>query len=93
MTLLLALVRAFLRNTCKFELHFILLLAQCRAIGATRTEAASELLYARQSVVAHAKAFNLQAIDIVQINYKDVEALKKESEQGAIMGFSGKQIR
>jgi citrate lyase subunit beta-like protein len=61
-------------------------------LGATRTEAGTELLYARQSVVAHAKAFNLQAIDIVRINYKDIEALKREATEGAIMGFTGKQI-
>ena len=34
-------------------------------IGATRTTAATELLYARQKVVAVAKAFELQAIDLV----------------------------
>ena len=39
-------------------------------LGATRTNAASELLFARQYVVTVAKAFNLQAIDLVYINYK-----------------------
>jgi hypothetical protein len=60
--------------------------------GATRSDAATELLYARQSVVAHAKAFNLQAIDIVRINYKDMEGLQREAAEGAAMGFTGKQI-
>ncbi len=60
--------------------------------GATRSDAATELLYARQSVVAHAKAFNLQAIDIVRINYKDMEGLQREAAEGAEMGFTGKQI-
>lgn len=40
------------------------------SIGGTRTKDALELLYARQSVVVHAKAYGLQAIDLVDINYK-----------------------
>ena len=38
--------------------------------GATRTPKAKELLFARQYVVMVAKAFKLQAIDIVHIDYK-----------------------
>ena len=38
--------------------------------GATRTKDAKELIHARQSVVVHAKAFGLQAIDMVYINFK-----------------------
>jgi citrate lyase subunit beta-like protein len=33
-----------------------------------------------------------QAIDIVSINYKDLEKLRGEATEGAIMGFTGKQI-
>jgi hypothetical protein len=40
------------------------------SVGATRTSSASELLYARQAVITHAKAYGLQAIDMVNINYK-----------------------
>eukprot|EP00039_Didymoeca_costata_P011257 m.157339 g.157339 ORF g.157339 m.157339 type:complete len:356 (-) comp15114_c0_seq1:566-1633(-) len=61
-------------------------------IGATRTRAASELLYARQNLVMHAKAYGLQAIDIVNIHFKDPEFLTQECSEGAIMGFTGKQI-
>ena len=39
-------------------------------LGATRTKDAKELIHARQSVVVHAKAFGLQAIDMVYINFK-----------------------
>ena len=39
-------------------------------LGATRTKDAKELLYARQYIVMVAKAFKLQAIDIVHIDYK-----------------------
>ena len=61
-------------------------------IGATRTAAATELLYARQKLVSVAKAFDLQAIDLVHIDYKDLDGLKRYSEEGARMGFTGKQV-
>lgn len=61
-------------------------------IGATRTRSAQELLYARQSVVVHAKAHGLQAIDIVNIRLKELDHLEEECKEGAIMGFTGKQI-
>jgi citrate lyase beta subunit len=62
------------------------------SVGATRTRGAVELLYARLAVVTAAAAFGLQAIDIVTIDFKDIEALRKESEFGAQLGFTGKQI-
>ena len=62
------------------------------SIGATRTKDATELLYARQAVVVACAANDLQAIDIVTIDYKDIEALRAESEFGARLGYSGKQI-
>lgn len=62
------------------------------SIGAVRTKDAVELLYARQAVVVACAANDLQAIDIVTIDYKDLEALKIESQFGAGLGFSGKQI-
>lgn len=58
--------------------------------GATRTKDASELLYARQKVVVTTKAFGLQAIDLVYIDYKDVEGLRRQAREGALMGFTGK---
>jgi citrate lyase beta subunit len=62
------------------------------SIGAKRTKEATELLYARQAVIVACAAHDLQAIDIVTIDYKDEENLKRESEFGARLGFSGKQI-
>lgn len=62
------------------------------SIGAKRTKEAVELLYARQAVIVACAANDLQAIDIVAIDYKDEENLKRESEFGAQLGFSGKQI-
>ncbi|NOH00860.1 MAG: CoA ester lyase [Chloroflexi bacterium] len=61
------------------------------SIGATRTKDAIELMYARQAVLVACAANDLQAIDIVTIDYKDLESLRVEAEQGAGLGFSGKQ--
>ncbi|MGH0157905.1 UNVERIFIED_CONTAM: hypothetical protein FKN15_051637 [Acipenser sinensis] len=60
--------------------------------GASRTKEAHELLYARQKVVVTAKAFGLQAIDLVYIDYQDEEGLRRQSREGALMGFTGKQV-
>jgi citrate lyase beta subunit len=43
-------------------------------------------------VVVACAANDLQAIDIVTIDYKDTESLRAESEFGARLGYSGKQI-
>jgi citrate lyase beta subunit len=62
------------------------------SIGATRTVGAAELSYARQATLTAAAAFGLQAIDIVTIDFKDLASLNRESEFGAGLGFTGKQI-
>ena len=62
------------------------------SIGATRTKEALELLYAREAVVTACAAYGLQAIDIVTIDFKDMDALRIESEFGAQLGYTGKQI-
>lgn len=62
------------------------------SIGATRTAEAIELLYARQAVLTAASAYGLQGIDIVTIDFTDLEALSREAEYGARLGFAGKQI-
>ncbi|XP_060522202.1 citramalyl-CoA lyase, mitochondrial-like [Cylas formicarius] len=64
----------------------------CANIGATRTEDSLETLYARQKLVLVAKAFHMQAIDMVYIKYQDFEGLKRQCEQGMRMGFTGKQV-
>ncbi len=61
-------------------------------VGAVRTTEAWEVFYARSAVVTHAAAFYLQAIDMVHIDFEDIDALKNEALLGAKMGFSGKQI-
>jgi citrate lyase subunit beta-like protein len=62
------------------------------SISAVRTQEAVELLYARQATVTACAANDLQAIDIVFIDFKDPEGLRVEAQQGVGFGFSGKQI-
>jgi citrate lyase beta subunit len=62
------------------------------SIGAVRTKEATEVLYARSAVVTACAANDLQAIDMVYIDFKDMEGLRAEAEQGAGFGFSGKQV-
>ena len=62
------------------------------SIGATRTRGGMEVLFARSEVVLHAKANDLQAIDVVFVNFKDTVNLKVDAMLGAQMGFTGKQI-
>ena len=61
-------------------------------IGATRTKSNVELLLARQTVVTAARAHRLQAIDAVYIDFRDTEGLRRQSEEGAGWGFTGKQV-
>ena len=62
------------------------------SVGATRTKEGPEVLYARSAVVTACAANDLQAIDMVYIDFRDLEGLRLEAEQGAGLGFSGKQI-
>jgi len=64
----------------------------CADTGVTRTNSARELLYARSALVLHAAAFQLQAIDMVQINYRDNELLERECREAVELGFSGKTV-
>lgn len=64
----------------------------CADTGVTRTVEAKELLYARSALVMHAAAFGMQAIDMVQINYRDNELLERECREAVELGFSGKTV-
>ncbi|CDW53033.1 citrate lyase beta [Trichuris trichiura] len=64
----------------------------CADIGATRSKEANELLFARQYFVTVCKAYRLQAIDIVFIDFKDLTGLKKQCIEARNMGFTGKQV-
>ena len=60
-------------------------------IGATRTKAGWEVLYARSAVITHAAANGLQALDMVFVDFRDPENLALEAQAGASMGYDGKQ--
>lgn len=60
-------------------------------LGASRSNDGQEVLLARQQVILVAKSMNLQAIDSVYINFKDLTGLERQCVDGARMGFTGKQ--
>ncbi len=60
-------------------------------MGLVRTPESWEVFYARSAVSVHAAAFSLQAIDVVFMDLHDPEGLRRESIQGAQMGYTGKQ--
>ena len=61
-------------------------------VGAIRTAGAEELLYARSAVVAACAAYGLQAIDMVSVDFRDLEAVRREARFGAQLGYTGKQV-
>ncbi len=62
------------------------------SIGAVRTVEAWEVFTARSLVVIHAKACGLQAIDMVTVDYRDIERVRREALFGAQLGYTGKQV-
>jgi len=62
------------------------------SLGAQRSPGSWEVFYARSAVVLTAAAYGLQSIDMVSIDFKDLEALRQEASFGARLGYSGKQI-
>ena len=60
--------------------------------GMTRTPVGTELLYARSMLALYAAAYDLQAIDMVQTNFNDIERLTDEARQAAELGYAGKQV-
>lgn len=62
------------------------------SIGAQRSEQNWEVFHARSEIVIHCAAFGLQAIDMVNNHYRDLEPVIQEARQGAAMGFAGKQV-
>jgi len=62
------------------------------SIGAARTAEAWEVFTARSLVVLHAKAFGLQAIDMVTIDFQNLETVRREAAFGAQLGYTGKQV-
>ncbi len=59
-------------------------------MGAVRTAAGWEIFYARSAVVLAAKAYRLQAIDMVFFDLNDLEGLERECQVGRQMAYDGK---
>lgn len=59
-------------------------------MGAVRTAEGWEGLYARGAVVLHAKAFGLDAIDTVYIDFNDEAGLTAQARRALEMGYTGK---
>ncbi|KAI9462197.1 citrate lyase beta subunit [Boletus coccyginus] len=76
------------------ELTALLFAAEdyCADTSVVRTTSKQELLFVRSQIVITAKAFGLEAIDMVCVNYKDPEYLREECEDGRRLGFTGKQV-
>lgn len=62
------------------------------SIGASRSPANDEVAYARAATLTAAKAYNLDALDMVCIDFNDNERFRRECTEGARMGFNGKQV-
>ncbi|KAJ7695985.1 Pyruvate/Phosphoenolpyruvate kinase-like domain-containing protein [Mycena rosella] len=63
----------------------------CADTAILRSPSRLELLYTRSQIVIAAKAFGLEAIDMVCVNYKDLDYLQDECRDGRQLGFTGKQ--
>ena len=59
-------------------------------LGATRTEAGTEVLYAREHAVLAASAAGIDAIDPVYTDYGDSEGLREETAFALELGYDGK---
>lgn len=60
------------------------------SVGATRTSEGIEVLWARSTVVAHAAAVGLQAIDTPFVNLQDLDGLVRDATFAAQLGYTGK---
>ncbi|WP_340101370.1 CoA ester lyase [Salinibaculum salinum] len=61
-------------------------------VGATRTAKGTEVIYARQRVVAAASAAGVDAIDTLNTDFEDTDGLRRDTERGMEMGYDGKMV-
>jgi len=75
------------------ELSAILFAAEdyCADTSIIRTSSLSELLFTRSQIAIAAKAFGLDSIDMVCVQYQDLKKLQDECISGRQLGFTGKQ--
>lgn len=62
------------------------------SVGATRTPEALEVLYARSALVTAAAAYGLQAIDLVTVDFRNIDQARRDALFGAQLGYTGKQV-
>ncbi|KAI7843968.1 hypothetical protein COHA_002506 [Chlorella ohadii] len=62
------------------------------SLGLKRQQGTDDTLFARRWVVLHARAFGLQPIDQVYIDYKNSHGLQAEALEGRSIGMAGKQV-
>ncbi|CAG8711240.1 25821_t:CDS:10, partial [Dentiscutata erythropus] len=63
----------------------------CADVGIIRTRSRKEMLLARQIIVTAASAYELQAIDLVCVDFRNDDILTEECQEGREMGYVGKQ--
>uniref|UniRef100_A0A1I8HZB9 HpcH_HpaI domain-containing protein n=1 Tax=Macrostomum lignano TaxID=282301 RepID=A0A1I8HZB9_9PLAT len=63
----------------------------CASVGVERSRDGLETRHARAQFALAARSRRLLAIDMVEIDIKDVEHLKRQCNEGRAMGFTGKQ--
>jgi len=63
----------------------------CADMGMTRTPSRVEMMYSRQKLVLAARAYKLDSIDLVCIDYLNEDILITEAQEGFQWGFTGKQ--
>lgn len=59
-------------------------------VGASRTEEGTEVLYARERIVAAATAADITAIDTLVTDFQDITHLRDDAAFSAQLGFDGK---
>jgi len=59
-------------------------------IGAVRTRAGWEVFFARSAVVTAAAAYGLQAIDMIFVDFQNLDGLATECRTARQMGYAGK---
>ena len=59
-------------------------------VGAVRSQLGTEIFYGRSVVVTAAAAYDLQAIDTVFVDVRDLEGLKEDAILARSMGYRGK---
>ncbi|KAI8846437.1 Pyruvate/Phosphoenolpyruvate kinase-like domain-containing protein [Chytridium lagenaria] len=79
--------------TCSDRVDSLVFAAEdyCADVGLIRSPGRQEMVFARQKIVTVAKAYGLQAIDLVCVEFKKEDVLKEECNEGRSFGFTGKQ--